>query len=243
MGRCTKRYCDKKSLKQNETSSEQLSRYKRMGTNKLRRIKDPESYLRKAVLINNSIQFCNEIKSSRLEAGTPSGETKILDDDNPVAVDDDHVTLFTPEMVHKIDNILNVFSSPFTDLECMKEIPKISPAEKSVVVNEGNNDINVTKSNDYSNNDIDNILSELELPPLLDPLESFEEFRNNFLESEAANSEGSDPVENFEDLVEDFTHFTDGDSDIPLDENNETFLLLNKSSSLYLNPVNKNCVT
>ena len=66
----------------------------------------------------------------------------------------------------------------------------------------------------------DNILSELELPPLLDPLESFEEFRNNFLESEAAKNEGFDSVETFEDLVKDFTHCTDDDVDIPLDENN-----------------------
>ena len=123
--------------------------------------------------------------------------------------------------------------------ESLNEVKKISAEKSATKVNECSD----TLANDDSNNDIENILSELELPPLLDPLESFEEFRNNFLESEAANGKGFNSVESFEDLVEDFKHFTDVDSDIPLDENNETFLLLNKSSSSFINPVNKRCAT
>ena len=149
-------------------------------------------------------------------------------------------SLLTPEMAFEIGNILNVFSSSITDLECLNEIKKVSIVVKSTTVDNTDN----TLVNNESTNDIDNILSELELPPLLDPLESFEEFRNNFIESEAAKNEGFDPVESFEDLVKDFTHCTDDDVDvdIPLDENNESFLPLDDSSSSYKNPVKEMCV-
>ena len=102
-------------------------------------------------------------------------------------------SLLTPEMAFEIGNILNVFSSSITDLECLNEIKKVSIVVKSTTVDNTDN----TLVNNESTNDIDNILSELELPPLLDPLESFEEFRNNFIESEAAKNEGFDPVESF----------------------------------------------
>ena len=214
MGRCTKRHCESRnSLKQNETSSQHLLRYKRMGANKLTRIKDLESFLRKAVLINNSIQFCNE--NVKTEGDMISSETNVVNDDYTVE-DINSGSLLIPGKGLEIDNILNVLSSSITDLECLNEIKKVSTGEKSVTVDNSDDTI----VNNDSTKDIDNILSDLELPPLLDPLESFEEFRNNFLESEAAKNEGFDSVETFEDLVKDFTHCTDDDVDIPLDENN-----------------------
>ena len=53
-----------------------------MGANKLTRIKDLESFLRKAVLINNSIQFCNE--NVKTEGDMISSETNVVNDDYTV---------------------------------------------------------------------------------------------------------------------------------------------------------------
>ena len=47
----------------------------------------------------------------------------------------------------------------------------------------------------------------------------------------------------FEDPVKDFTHCTDDDVDIPLDENDETFLSSDNSYSSDINPVKEMCVT
>jgi len=216
MGRHTGRQELKKSLKNTETR-DQLSKYKRMGTNKLKRIKDPESFLRKAVLINNSIQFCNEKYPVKTESFI---ETNLSAD---AIIGDD--SCLTPEMIIEIDKILNVFSSSFTDLECLDEIKKIPCIDKSEKVN-----ISIdTHANDDPSNDIDNILSELELPPLLDPFESFEDFKNNFLESDAASNERFEPVQSLEDLILDITNCPD--SDVVLDENYESFNSLNSNST------------
>ena len=175
MGRCAKRHCEStNSLKQNETRSQQLLRYKRMGVNKLRGIKDPESFLRKAVLINNSIKFCNENNLGKTEGDMISSETNVVNDDHTFE-DINSGSLLTPEMALKIDNILNVFSSSISGLECLNEIKKVSTADKSATVDNSDD----TLLNNDSTNNIDNILRELELPSLLDPLESLEEFINN----------------------------------------------------------------
>jgi len=216
MGRHTGRHEVKKSLKNTETR-EQLSKYKRMGTNKLKRIKDPESFLRKAVLINNSIQFCNEKNLLKTES---FGETNLSAD----AIIG-HDSCLTPEMIIEIDNILNVFSSSFTDLECLDDIKRMSSIVKSEKVNNRSD----TLTNDDPSNDIDNILSELELPPLLDPFESFEDFKINLLESDAARNESFEPVQSLEDLIQDISNCTD--SDVVLDENYETFNSLNSNST------------
>ena len=175
MGRCAKRHCEStNSLKQNETRSQQLLRYKRMGVNKLRGIKDPESFLRKAVLINNSIQFCNENNSGKTEGDMISSETNVANDDHTFE-DINSGSLLTPEMAFKIDNILNVFSSSISGFECLNEIKKVSTADMSATVD----NIDDALVNNDSTNDIDNFLREFELPSLLDPLESLDEFLNN----------------------------------------------------------------
>merc|ERR1712142_375280 len=133
----------------------------------------------------------------------------------------------TPEMIIEIDNILNVFSSSFTDLECLDDIKRMS----SIVKSEKVNDRSDTLTNDDPCNDIDNILSELELPPLLDPFESFEDFKINLLESDAARNESFEPVQSLEDLIQDISNCTD--SDVVLDENYETFNSLNSNSTFY----------
>ena len=56
-------------------------------------------------------------------------------------------------------------------------------------------------------------------------------------------NEGFDSVESFEDPVKDFTHCTDDDVDIPLDENDETSLSLDNSYSSDIDPVKEMCVT
>ena len=173
MGRCTKRHCESRnSLKQNQTSNQQLLRYKRMGANKLTRIKDLESFLRKAVLINNSIQFCNE--NVKTEGDMISSETNVVNDDYTVE-DINSGSLLIPGKGLEIDNILNVLSSSITDLECLNEIKNVSTADKSATVDNSDD----TLVNNDSTNNIDNILRELELPSLLDPLESLDEFINN----------------------------------------------------------------
>merc|ERR1712034_10839 len=110
-----------------------------MGT-KLKRIKDPESFLRKAVLINNSIQFCNQKNPVKTESFV---ETNLSAD---AIIGDD--SCLTPEMIIEIDNILSVFSSSFTDLECLDDT-RISSIDKSEKVNSID-----TLANDDLSNDI-----------------------------------------------------------------------------------------
>jgi len=215
MGRNTSRHEVKKSLRQTETR-EQLSKYKRIGTSKLKRLKDPESFLRKAVLINNSIQFCNEKNPMNIES---FDETNLTADDAIIGDD----SYLTPEMIVEIDDILNMLSSSFTDLE--DEIKRTSSIDKSEKVNNSNDIL----ENDDPSSDMYNILSEFKLPPLIDPIESLEDFKNNFLESDAAINETFEPVQSLEELIEDISNFTD--SDVVLDENYETFNALISNST------------
>ena len=96
-----------------------------------------------------------------------SSETNVVNDDHTVE-DINSGSLLTPVKSLEIDNIANVL-----DLECLNE--KVSTAHISATVD----NIDDTLVNNDSTNNIDNILRELELPSLLDPLKSLDEFINN----------------------------------------------------------------